>query len=134
MHYLLLIYADEQVLAGKAPDEQAAVLRAWFAYHADLEASGKLRDGHALRPTATATTLRFANGRPLVADGPFAETKEHLGGYYRIEAEDLDEALAWAAKMPHLAQGGAVEVRPVMVFEAAPPPSAEDAGPVAVQP
>ncbi len=118
MHYLLLIYADEKVLASKSPDEQAAILNAWFAYTADLQASGKLLGGEALTPTTTATTVRVANGRTLIADGPFAETKEQLGGYYAVDADHLDEAIAWAAKMPHLAAGGSVEVRPIQVFDA----------------
>ena len=75
--------------------------------------------GEALMPTATATTVRGKGGRTLISDGPFAETKEQLGGYYLIEAADLDEAIAWATKMPHMPDGGTVEVRPIMEFDAA---------------
>jgi hypothetical protein len=117
MRYLLLIYADEQVLAGKSQEEQAALLNAWFAYTTDLQVSGELLAGEALKPTTMATTVRLANGRTLVADGPFAETKEQLGGYYVLDADDLDAAIAWAAKMPHLTDGGSVEVRPIAVFD-----------------
>jgi hypothetical protein len=133
MHYLLLIYADEQVIASKTPEEQAAILNAWFAYTADAQASGKMLGGEALTPTTTATTVRVTNGQTLIADGPFAETKEQLGGYYVIDADDLDEAIAWAAKMPHLAAGGSVEVRPIMVFNAPPPSASDDAATVSAR-
>ena len=73
--------------------------------------------GGALQPTSTATAVRATESRTLTSDGPFAETKEQLGGYYVIEANDLDEAIEWAAKMPHIAGGGTVEVRPIMEFE-----------------
>ena len=75
--------------------------------------------GEALQPTATATTVRAEAGQSLIVDGPFAETKEQFGGFFLIEAADLDEAIAWAAKMPNLDAGGSVEVRPVMEFDAA---------------
>ena len=77
--------------------------------------------GEALTPTTTATTVRATNGRTLIADGLFAETKEQLGGYYAIDASHLDDAIAWAAKMPHLAAGGSVEVWPIQAFDAPQP-------------
>lgn len=119
MRYMLLIYGDETDYAKMSPAEQEADMAAWFAYTEELRRSGKHLGGEALLPTATATTVRGAADQTLTADGPFAETKEQLGGYYLIEATDLDEAIAWSAKMPHIPQGGAVEVRPVMEFDAA---------------
>jgi hypothetical protein len=117
MRYLLLIYGDEQAAAAASADAQAAEMDAWWKYTAELRESGHHLGGEALQPIATATTIRLANGRPLVADGPFAETKEQLGGYYMIDAPDLDAAIAWASKMPNLPGGGSVEIRPIMEFE-----------------
>jgi hypothetical protein len=117
MRYLLLIYGSEQTAAAKSPEAQATEMDAWWKYTADLEQSGHQLGGAALQPIATATTVRLANGHPAVADGPFAETKEQLGGYYLIDVPDLDAAIAWAGKMPNLPDGGCVEVRPLMEFE-----------------
>jgi hypothetical protein len=117
MRYLLLIYGNEQAWAAKSPEAQAAEMDAWSKYTADLEQLGQHLAGEALQPIATATTVRLANGRPIVADGPFAETKEQLGGYYLINTSNLDEAIAWASKMPNLPDGGSVEIRPIMEFE-----------------
>ena len=116
MRYLLLIYADERAPA-KPQDEQAAVMDAWFKYSGAFQQSGKMLGGEALQPTATATTVRLAAGKTLISDGPFAETKEQLGGYFLIDATDLDEAIEWASKMPHLPEGGSVEARPIMEFD-----------------
>jgi hypothetical protein len=117
MRYLLLLYGDEQAAAAKSADEQAAEMDAWWKYTAEIQGSGHYVGGEALQPIATATTVRLANGRPVVADGPFAETKEQLGGYYLIDVPDLDAAIAWAAKMPNLPDGGSVEIRPIMEFD-----------------
>jgi len=117
MRYLLMIYGDEQAAAAASADAQAAEMDAWWKYTADLRESGHYLAGEALQPIATATTVRLANSHPLVADGPFAETKEQLGGYYLIDVPDLDAAIAWASKMPNLAGGGSVEIRPIMEFE-----------------
>ena len=117
MRYMLLIYETEG--AERSQAEQEASLGAWFAYTEELKQSGKMLGGEALLPTATATTVRGEGGRTLISDGPFAETKEQLGGYYLIEAADLDEAIAWATKMPHVPDGGVVEVRPIMEFDTA---------------
>jgi len=89
------------------------MLQGWGRFSAELRAAGKYVDGERLRPVSDATTVRAQNGRTLLSDGPFAETKEQLGGYFVIEAKDLDEAIEWAAKMPHLARGGSAEVRPI---------------------
>ena len=119
MRYVMLIYGDETAGQEMSEAEQEANLAAWFAYTEDLRGAGKLLAGEAVMPTATATTVRGQGGQTLTVDGPFAETKEQLGGFYLIEAADLDEAIAWAAKMPNLDAGGSVEVRPVMEFDAA---------------
>jgi hypothetical protein len=105
--YLLLICGDESRLNNGARTE------AWAAYTNDLVASNKILGGERLRPTATATTLRVNGGNRLLSDGPFAETKEQLGGFYMVEAANLDEAVELASKMPHLTDGGAVEIRPI---------------------
>jgi hypothetical protein len=118
MRYLLLIYGSEEAAAGQSAEAQAAEMDAWWKYTADLQGSGQYVGGEALQSITTATTVRLANGRPLVADGPFAETKEQLGGYYLIDAPNLDEAIAWASKMPNLPGGGSVEIRPIMEFDA----------------
>ena len=117
MRYMLLIYSDEKAMANVSEEEMAKGMDPWFKYTDDLQKSGKMLGGEALQPTTTATTVRAAGGNALTTDGPFAETKEQLGGYYAIEAEDLDEAIEWAAKMPNLPSGGSVEVRPIMKFE-----------------
>ena len=106
--YMLLIYGDPA-------DDDRAPMDAWFQYSQQLSESGAMIGGDALEPGETATTVRVRDGETLVSDGPFAETKEILGGYYLIDVPDLDAALGWAAKMPNIAYGS-VEVRPVMVF------------------
>jgi hypothetical protein len=112
--YLLLIYGDPA--DAPAPEQQAAMMPEWFAYTEQLGASGAMVGGNALESAETATTVRVRDGETLVSDGPFAETKEILGGYYLIDVPDLDTALGWAAKMPNIAYG-TVEVRPVVVFD-----------------
>jgi hypothetical protein len=114
LRYTLLIHLDERAMEGKSPEEMAPVLDAWYQYTSALQSSKTWLAGEALQPTSTATTVRVQGDRTIVTDGPYAETKEQLGGFYMIEAENLDQAIEWAAKMPHMAGGGAVEVRPVM--------------------
>jgi hypothetical protein len=110
--YLVLIYEDESVWADPKNNEQAMTDHMEFGTK-DAE---KVRGGNALQPTTTATSIRgFGSGDFTVTDGPFAETKEALGGYYLIEAEDLDEAIDIAKRVP--ARHGGVELRPIMVFE-----------------
>ena len=115
MKYLLLIAGNEsRTNSNDLPEpELSRRLQEWANYTNELVTSNKIRGGERLRPVASATTVRVKNGQRLISDGPFAETKEQLGGFYLIEAKDLDEAVEWAAKMPHLADGGAVEVRPI---------------------
>ncbi len=113
MEYLLLIYENEKRWANMdkaAVDKEVGEYRAFGKAHA-----GAIKGGNALQPTATAATARVRNGKQLVTDGPFAETKEQLGGYYLVEARDREEALAIAAKIPG-ARFGSIEVRPIMKF------------------
>jgi hypothetical protein len=117
MKYLLTIYADESRYATMTPDESARLMADYGAFGREAEEAGVLLGGEGLQPTATATTVRVRDGEALFTDGPFAETREQLGGYYLLECRDLDEAAAWAAKIPD-ARGGGVEVRPVMDYEA----------------
>ena len=115
MRYLCLIYLDEQAEAGKSEEEMGAIMEAYVKYTEELQGAGAMLAGEALQPTTTATTVQVRNSRTLTTDGPFAETKEQLGGFYMIEANNLDEAIAWAAKIPS-ATGGSIEVRPIMEF------------------
>jgi len=112
MQYMLLIYnsGDWQDLS---PEQQQEIGGAYFAFTEELQAAGKMVAGDALQPTSTATSVRVRDGETLTTDGPFAETKEVLGGYYLIDVESLDEALSWAAKIPGAAHG-TIEVRPVV--------------------
>ena len=115
MQYLLLIYDDEKVWANLPKDESDRLFGEYMQFTNDIKASGHYRAGDALQPVSTATTVRIRNGKTTKTDGPFAETREQLGGYYLVEAKDLDEATAIAAKIPS-AKIGSIEVRPVMVF------------------
>ena len=116
MHYMCLIYSDEQAWQGMGDEDRNQVFADYMAFTASIRKSGNMVAGDALQPTTTATTVRVRNGETLVTDGPFAETKEQLGGYYLIDAKDADEALAIAGRIPG-AQHGSIEVRPVVVFE-----------------
>jgi hypothetical protein len=118
MQYLLLIYDDEKVWANMPKAESDRLFGEYMQFTNDIKASGHYRAGDALQPVSTATTVRIRNGKTTKTDGPFAETREQLGGYYLIEAKDLDEATAIAAKIPS-AKIGSIEVRPVLVFPSA---------------
>lgn len=112
MRYLLLIYGDETAAdAYPSPEDMEEYMRPWFEYGARWESI--IRGGDALMPTSTATSIRVRDGERLVTDGPFAETREQLGGYYVLECDTLDEALEAAAECPG-ALYGTVEVRPIM--------------------
>lgn len=113
MKYMMLLASAPEAGPEPGSPEEAAELGEWFAYDAMLEAAGVLVEGEALMPAETATTVRVRDGKPVVTDGPFAEAKEVIGGYYVLEVADLDAALAYAAKAPN-ASYGSVEVRPVM--------------------
>ena len=117
MKYLLTIYADESRYATMTPQDSAALMEAYGRFGQEAQEAGVLLGGEGLQPTATATTVRVKDGEALFTDGPFAETREALGGYYLLDCPDLDSATGWAAKIPD-ATGGAVEVRPVMNYEA----------------
>jgi hypothetical protein len=115
MRYLLSIHTDESGFADATPEDLSRMRAAYMAFTDEVEAAGVLRGGDGLQPSSTATTVRVRDGEPLFTDGPFAETREQLGGYYLLDCADLDEALRWAAKIPGAAFG-AVEVRPVLDY------------------
>ena len=115
MRYMLLIYGDEAGWGESSEAEQQAEMAKWFAYTEEMRAAGVTPGGEALQPTATATTVRDNGGEPLVSDGPFAETREQLGGYYLLDVADLDEAIKWAHKCPGV-KNGSIELRPVVEF------------------
>jgi hypothetical protein len=114
MQYMLLIYNDPHGWDSLSDDERGAIYNAYGTFTAELQASGKMVAGDALQAIDTATSVRVRDGETLTTDGPFAETKEVLGGYYLIDVDTLDEALEWGAKVPG-AQYGTIEVRPVVV-------------------
>ena len=115
MKYMMLIYANQAEAPKYTLEEQQAVAKAWYAFGEEAQAAGVLLYNDGLAPITNATTVRVRNGKTVVSDGPFAETHEQLGGYYMLECKDLDEAIAWAAKIPG-AKFGTIEVRPVNVF------------------
>ena len=115
MRYLLLIYQDDVARSHWSEEELEAEFRDYFAFGAETEKLG-IKDGNALMPTNTATTVRVRNGKIMTTDGPFAETKEQLGGYYLLDCNDLDEAIHIASKIPG-AKHGSIEIRPIMEFE-----------------
>jgi hypothetical protein len=113
MRYLCLVYLEEEKMRALSPEEGKALDRESIAYDEELQASGHYIASDALQPVTKAVTVRRKNGVPAVMDGPFAETKEHLGGFILIEAADLDEAIRIASDIP-VGRYGAIEVRPVM--------------------
>ena len=115
MKYLLLIYENEAAWAEKNEAEQGAIFGEYSAFSEDIRKAGHYLHGEPLQPTATASTVRVRNGKTMVTDGPFAETREQLGGFYLVDVPDLDAALALAARIP-TARDGSIEVRPVLDF------------------
>jgi hypothetical protein len=113
MKYALLIYASEQDWANQSEQEAQAQFQEYMAFTKDIVDRGIYQGGEALQPIATATTVRVREGDTLTTDGPFAETKEQLGGFYVVEAKDLDEAIEIAGRIPDVRRGS-IEVRPVM--------------------
>ena len=115
MRYLCLIYDDEKKVAAMPESESNAFMGEYFAFTDGIKQSGHYWSGEALQPVQTATTVRVRNGKVGTTDGPFAETKEQLGGFYLIEAQDLNDAIQVAREIPS-AEVGSVEVRPVVEF------------------
>ncbi len=112
MQYMLLIYGDEAARGSATKEQMSQMSAAYGAYTEAMKKAGVFKAGDPLEASSTATTVRASNGKTKVLNGPYAETREQLGGYYLIEAADLDAALSWAARCPG-AQVGAIEVRPV---------------------
>jgi len=112
MEFLLILYADSAQFEKMSPSQASEALTAYGAYTGALQSAGVLRGSNRLRPVTAATTVRVKSGKTEVLNGPYAETREQLGGYYLIDVADLDAALAWAARCPG-ASHGVVEVRPV---------------------
>ena len=119
MKFLLTIYSDESQWADATPQDLEDMMSDYEAFTREATQAGVMLGGEGLAPSGTATTVRVRGDDVLTSDGPFAETREQLGGFYLLECPDLDAALGWAAKVPDLGEGGAVEVRPVMDYEAA---------------
>ena len=115
MQYMLLIYEPEAMREKGRPEDGQKMMAEYREFTDSILKSGNMKAGDALQPTSTATCVRVRNGKTLTTDGPFAETKEQLGGYYLVEAKDLDEATRIAARIPS-AKIGSIEVRPIMVF------------------
>ena len=118
MKYLCLIYSDESQWPKMPEQEMGRMMSEYMAYTADIKKSGNYIGGERLQPTQTATTIRIRNGKMSTTDGPFAETKEQLGGFYLVDAKDLNDAIQIASRIPG-ARFGSVEVRPL--FELPPP-------------
>jgi hypothetical protein len=116
MQYLLLIYRNEAELGRMTADDRKKMSADYGAFTQSIIQSGHFKAGDGLQPTTTATTVRVRDGKTLTTDGPFAETREQLAGYYLVEGKDLDTALGIAARIPH-ATTGTIEVRPVMVYD-----------------
>ena len=112
MQYLLMLYANEVAWPKMTKAEQEQGVAAYMAYGEALSKAGVLKGSNRLQPSTTATTVRLTDGKPQVLDGPFADSKEQIGGYYLIDAADLDAAISWAARCPG-AGHGVVEVRPI---------------------
>ena len=117
MKYAILIYGDETAGAQATPEQVDQVMGEWWGYEGELQKEEGVRlAGEALQPTQSAKTVRVKDGKPSVTDGPFAETKEQLGGFYLLDVKDEDEAIEWAIKCP-AAKSGTVEVRQIQEFE-----------------
>ncbi len=121
---MLVIVGDE---SQRTDDDPAGQMQAWFDYSQALVEAGVLVSGEGLQPSTTATTLRMQDGERVLTDGPFAETKEQVGGFYVIDCKNLDEAIDWAAKLPS-AERGICEIRPVIDYDAGPAPEAAREG------
>jgi hypothetical protein len=118
MQYLLMLYSQQDQWPKMSAAEQQQAVAAYAAYGEALKSAGVFKGSNRLQPTSSATTVRVTDGKSQVLDGPYADSKEQLGGYYLIEAPDLDAAISWAARCPG-ASHGTVEVRPVWAMAAA---------------
>ena len=116
MQYLLTIYVDESAVESVPPEQGVRITEAYEALTAERKQAGVFLGGEGLQRSSTATTVRVRDGEPLLTDGPFAETREQLAGFYLLECADLDEAIGWAAKIPSAASGS-IEVRPVISYD-----------------
>ena len=116
MKYAFTIYNDDARRQEATPEQRQQMSQAYMELSQEMEQKGVLVAGEGLHPTSTATTVRVRDGQRDVTDGPFAETKEQLGGFFVLDVKDLDEAIEWAARIPG-AQIGSVEIRPVLVFD-----------------
>jgi hypothetical protein len=116
MQYLLLIYNSEAQMAKMTKGDMDGLRGEFHNFTQSIIQAGNYKGGNPLQPTSTATTVRVRDGKTLTTDGPFAETREQLGGYYLVEAKDLDEAIGIAARIPSV-RAGSIEVRPIMVFK-----------------
>jgi hypothetical protein len=117
MQYLLLIYTNEAEMAGRTASAMASLSAEYTQFTKGIIQAGQFKAGERLKPTSAATTVRVRSGQVAITDGPFAETREQLGGYYLVEAKNLDEATAIAARIPG-AKHGSIEVRPIWPLEA----------------
>ncbi|MDE3064291.1 MAG: YciI family protein [Acidobacteriota bacterium] len=113
MRYVLLIHGDEAAQEAVTPEQGAEMMKAYDAFMAEVGTSGVLQGGERLRPSADSTTVRVRDGQLTTSDGPFAETKEQIGGYFVVDCANLDEAIGVAAKIPAVHVGGTIEVRPI---------------------
>jgi len=122
MHYMLLIYTNEDAVARESVEEMARVREGHRAVMTEAAGRGILKGADPLQPTSTATTVRVQDGKLLVTDGPFAETKEQLAGYYILDCKNLDDAIDWAAKIPTACGGreGCIEIRPLRLMTGPP--------------
>jgi hypothetical protein len=116
MEYILLIYDRETDWAARSEADNGKLIQEYGAFTTAIRESGQYKAGNPLQPIATATTVRVREGKTMTTDGPFAETREQLGGYYLVEAKDLDEAIGLAARIPS-ARLGSIEIRPIMKME-----------------
>jgi len=115
MEYMLLIFSNEAGMQSASKADESQILAAYGAYTEAMKTAGVMTGSNRLKPTASATTVRVANGKSQVLNGPYAETKEQLGGYFLINVPDLDAALSWAARCPG-ASHGTIEVRPICLM------------------
>jgi hypothetical protein len=115
MQYVILVYENEEAFAARSNERAGAYWGAYQAYSTAMREAGILRGGNGLQGPPAATSVRLKDGERLVQDGPYADAKEQLGGYFVIEVDNLDTALEWAARCPSMTEGG-VEVRPVLVM------------------